>query len=194
MGSARGGGINQVYQLISRRPGIKSQLTRLRDHQRVLCSDSIIISPWFYLVLNIKAKYGILDKDTYNFDKTGFQMGVRGSVKVVTASEWRIKPLGVQPGNCEWVTLCEVRVKCKEDIDKLIVLSSLRKRELLYTGSSSTCDFQKESCFQGSRYYGLYLSGYFWYPHLRILQGSAVSIVLGLSTVVTSYILRYKIS
>ena len=32
-------------------------------------------------------------------------MGVGGSVKVVTASERRLKPLGVQPGDREWVTL-----------------------------------------------------------------------------------------
>ena len=32
-------------------------------------------------------------------------MGIGGSVKVVTASERRLKPLGVQPGDREWVTL-----------------------------------------------------------------------------------------
>ena len=32
-------------------------------------------------------------------------MGVRGSVKVVTASKRRMKPLRVQPGDREWVTL-----------------------------------------------------------------------------------------
>lgn len=98
-------GINWVYRLISRRPDIKSQITRLRDHQRVLCSNPAIISPWFDLVRNTKAKYGILDEDTYNFDETGFQIGVGGTVKVVTASERRLKPIGVQPGDREWVTL-----------------------------------------------------------------------------------------
>jgi len=53
----------------------------------------------------VKAKYGILDEDTYNFDETGFTMGVAGSVKVVTALERRNRPLGVHPGNREWVTL-----------------------------------------------------------------------------------------
>jgi hypothetical protein len=70
-----------------------------------LCSDTAIISPWFNLVRNVKAKYGILDQDTYNFDKTGFQIGVGGSVKVVTASERRRAPLSVQPGDREWITL-----------------------------------------------------------------------------------------
>jgi hypothetical protein len=32
-------------------------------------------------------------------------MGVGGSIKVVTASERRLKPIGVQPGDREWATL-----------------------------------------------------------------------------------------
>ncbi|OWY51599.1 putative transposase [Alternaria alternata] len=106
--AARSGGLvgeNWAYRLVRRRPEIKSQITRQRDHQRVLYSNPAIISPWFNLVRNVKAKYGILDEDTYNFDETGFQIGVGGSVKVVTASERRSRPLGVQPGDREWVTL-----------------------------------------------------------------------------------------
>ena len=106
--AARGGGKvgeNWVYRFIQRRSGIKSQVSRPRDYRRVLCSDTAIISPWFDLVRNVKAKYGILDQDTYNFDETGFQIGVGGSVKVVTASERRRAPLSVQPGDREWITL-----------------------------------------------------------------------------------------
>jgi hypothetical protein len=42
-----------------------------------------------------KAKHGILDDDTYNFDKTGFTMSVGNRVKVVTASERRTQPIDV---------------------------------------------------------------------------------------------------
>jgi hypothetical protein len=56
-------------------------------------------------VANVKAKYRILDEDTYNFNETRFQIGVGGSVKVVTASEIRINPISWQPGDCEWITL-----------------------------------------------------------------------------------------
>jgi hypothetical protein len=98
-------GVNWAANFIRRNPEVKSQITRQRDHQRVLCSDPAIIGPWFNLVHNVKAKYGILDEDVYNFDETGFQIGVGGSVKVVTASERRLKPLRVQPGDREWATL-----------------------------------------------------------------------------------------
>ena len=95
--AVRGGGqVGEKWasNLVRRKPELKSRLTRQRDRQRVLCSDPEVIGPWFDLVRNVKAKHGILDEDTYNFDETGFTMGVAGSVKVVTASERRNRPLG----------------------------------------------------------------------------------------------------
>jgi hypothetical protein len=81
---------------VKREPGLQSRVTRQRDRQRVLCSDQEVIRPWFDLVKNVKAKYGIQDEDTYNFDETGFTMGIGNRVKVVTASERRTEPIGVQ--------------------------------------------------------------------------------------------------
>jgi hypothetical protein len=106
--AVRGGGqVGKKWasNLVRRKSELKPRLTRRRDRQIVLCSNPKIISPWFDLVQDTKRKYGILDEDTYNFDETGFTMGVAGSVKVVTASERRNRPIGVQAGNREWVTL-----------------------------------------------------------------------------------------
>jgi hypothetical protein len=50
------------------------------------------------------AKYGILREDTYNFDETGFSMGLISTSKVVTGAERRGRPKAKQPGNREWVT------------------------------------------------------------------------------------------
>ena len=36
-----------------------------------------------------KAKYGVHKDDVHNFDETGFQIGVIGSMKIVTGSERR---------------------------------------------------------------------------------------------------------
>jgi hypothetical protein len=38
-------------------------------------------------VKNTQAKYGISDENIYNFDKTGFQMKIIDTVKVVTGSQ-----------------------------------------------------------------------------------------------------------
>ena len=51
------------------------------------------------LVEETKAKYSVHDEDVHNFDKTGFQMGVIGSMKVVTGSERRTWPNLIQLGD-----------------------------------------------------------------------------------------------
>ena len=102
-----GGQVGEKWasNLVRRKSQLKSRLTRQRDRQRVFCSDPGVIGPWFDLVWNVKAKYSIQDEDTYNFDETGFTIGVRNQVKVVTASERRTEPIGMQQGDREWVTL-----------------------------------------------------------------------------------------
>jgi hypothetical protein len=51
-------------------------------------------------VQNIIKKYRILEEDIYNFDKTGFQMGVISIAKVITRAE-KAKPVSIQPSNRE---------------------------------------------------------------------------------------------
>ena len=48
-----------------------------------------MISTWFKLVKETKTKYSVQDNNVHNFNKTGFQMGVIGSMKVVTGSKRR---------------------------------------------------------------------------------------------------------
>ena len=87
-----------------RTPEIKLRRSRPYDCQRALNEDPRVITPWFELVANTKAKYGIADEDTYNFDETGFMMGAIKGQMVFTGSEKRGNPKGIQPGNREWVT------------------------------------------------------------------------------------------
>ncbi|KAJ3571483.1 hypothetical protein NPX13_g5366 [Xylaria arbuscula] len=66
-------------------------MNRKYDYQRALCEDPDVISRWFGLVANIKAKYGIQDEDIYNFDETGFMIGVISSTLVITRADRRGK-------------------------------------------------------------------------------------------------------
>jgi DDE superfamily endonuclease/helix-turn-helix, Psq domain/Tc5 transposase DNA-binding domain len=93
-----------VYNLVRRHKALKSNFNRKYDYQRAKCEDPALIRPWFQLVRNIIEKYGILDADIYNFDETGFQMGVISTAKVITGAERSNRPVSVQPGNREWVT------------------------------------------------------------------------------------------
>ena len=52
---------------------------------------------------NTIAKYGIQDADIYNFDETGFMMGIISIGMVVTSSDGHAKAKRVQPSNREWV-------------------------------------------------------------------------------------------
>jgi hypothetical protein len=62
---------------------------------------------WLRLVENTVNKYGIDASDIYNFDETGFMMGVISTGMVVTAAERREKAKSAQPGNREWATVIQ---------------------------------------------------------------------------------------
>ena len=101
-------GLNWTDRFIGRYPELKVRMTRGYDRQRALNEDPEVMEKWFLLVRNMKEKYGILDQDTYNFDETGFMMGVITSQSVVTGSERRGgKRKVVQQGNREWATVIE---------------------------------------------------------------------------------------
>jgi hypothetical protein len=106
----RGGepvGKHWAERFVTRSDELKMAFNRAKDRQRILQEDPEIISAWFKLVEDTKAKYGVHDDDVHNFDETGFQMGVIGSMRVVTGAERRARPELVQPGDREWVTVIQ---------------------------------------------------------------------------------------
>jgi hypothetical protein len=82
---------------------LKMAFNQAKDCQRIFQEDPEIISAWFKLVQDTKAKYSVHNNDMHNFDETGIQMGVIGTMKVITGSERRTRSELVQPGatvNC----------------------------------------------------------------------------------------------
>jgi hypothetical protein len=100
-------GKNWASNFVKRQQELKTRFNRKYDYQRAKCEDPTLIREWFALVKNTIAKYGITLADIYNFDETGFMMGVISSGVVVTGSEKRGRPKSVQPGNREWVTVIQ---------------------------------------------------------------------------------------
>jgi hypothetical protein len=100
-------GKNWAYRFVQRRPELKTRFSRAYDFQRALCEDPELIKRWFELVKNMRAKYGIQDEDFYNFDKTGFIMGVICAAMVVIRSDRRGRSKQLQAGNREWSTAIE---------------------------------------------------------------------------------------
>jgi hypothetical protein len=94
-------------RFVTRTEELKTAFNRAKDRQRVQQEDPEIINAWFKLVRETIEKYGVHSDDIHNFDETGFQMGVIGSMKVVTGAERRTRPTLTQPGNREWVTVIQ---------------------------------------------------------------------------------------
>ncbi|SCO92444.1 related to transposase [Fusarium oxysporum] len=92
---------------VKRHKELKTRFFRKYDYQRAKCEDPTIIRNWFRLVENTIAKYGIRSDDIYNFDETGFMMGMIASGMVVTGAERRGRPKSVQPGSREWITVIQ---------------------------------------------------------------------------------------
>ncbi|KAJ0135028.1 import protein 1 [Fusarium oxysporum f. sp. albedinis] len=92
-----------AHNFVKRQPELKTRLFRRYDYQRAKCEDPTIIRGWFRLVQNTIAKYGIRSDDIWNFDETGFMMGLIMAGMAVTGSERQGRPKSVQPGNREWI-------------------------------------------------------------------------------------------
>jgi hypothetical protein len=103
----RGGepvGKHWAERFVTRSNELKMAFNRAKDRQRILQEDPAVIGAWFKLVEETRARYGVQDDNVHNFDKTGFQIGVIGSIKVVTSAERHARPKLIQPGNPKWVT------------------------------------------------------------------------------------------
>jgi hypothetical protein len=66
-----------------------------------------MVSHWFSLLLNTITYYGINDRDIYNFDETGFALGIASTSRIITSVDRRGKTRAIQQGDREWVTAIE---------------------------------------------------------------------------------------
>jgi hypothetical protein len=110
-----------VRNFVRRHDTLQSRYNRRYDYQRAKCEDPALIQDWFRLVQNTIAKYGIHEDDIYSFDETGFQMGVISTAKVITGSERARRPVSIQPGNREWVTVIESASSCGWSLPPMII-------------------------------------------------------------------------
>jgi hypothetical protein len=67
----------------------------------------MVIKQWFETVHEAIQEHGIHEDDIWNFDETGFAMGLCSTSKVITAVERSERPRRVIQGNREWVTIIE---------------------------------------------------------------------------------------
>jgi len=90
-----------AHNFIKRQPDLQTRFTRKYNYQRAKYKDPKIISKWFTLVHNFKVKYGILNDNIYNFNKTSFIMGIIMAIIVITTFNSRGRAKQAQPSNQE---------------------------------------------------------------------------------------------
>jgi hypothetical protein len=100
-------GVNWSGTFIKRHEDLTMRFSRGYDYKRAQCEDPVVIRDWFSAVRRTIEQYGILPTDIYNFDETGFAMGITSTSKVVTRREYYGRRKVVRPGNREWVTAIE---------------------------------------------------------------------------------------
>ena len=77
-----------VYNFINRHLRICTRFSRRYNYERAKYEDLKIVKGWFNLVRNTILKKGIDIDDIYNFDETGFAMGLIATVKVITRADY----------------------------------------------------------------------------------------------------------
>ena len=81
-------GKNWVSTYVKRHPELDTRFSRRYNYKRAKCEDPKIIMEWFDLVQKTILKYGIQEDDIYNFDETGFAMGLTATAKVITRAKY----------------------------------------------------------------------------------------------------------
>jgi hypothetical protein len=100
-------GQNWVSNFVKRHDELRTRFSRRYDYQRALNEDPKSLRQWFATVQRVIDENGIQPEDIYNFDETGFAMGLISAQKVVTRAEYYGRRSILQPGNREWVTAIE---------------------------------------------------------------------------------------
>jgi hypothetical protein len=123
-----------VSRFVNRRAELQTRWNRKFHSERARSEDPVAIRAWFRLVEETRQSYGILDTDIYNFDETGFMMGIAATSKVVTSSEAVGRAVTIQPGDREWVTVIECINASGWSIPPFVILQGKLHQASWYQG------------------------------------------------------------
>ncbi|KKA21789.1 hypothetical protein T310_4188 [Rasamsonia emersonii CBS 393.64] len=125
-------GINWAYKFVKRHPELRTRYNRRITYQRAKQEDPRVIIPWFQAVHAAIQEHGIHEDDIWNFDETGFAMGLCSTSKVITAAERSERPRTVIQGNREWVTIIETVSSKGIHIPPVIILKAASQQAAWY--------------------------------------------------------------
>jgi hypothetical protein len=94
-------GNNWVSNFLRQNKYLKTYYLRCYNYQRAKYKDPKLIYKFFEAFHKTVMDYGISNNNIYNFDKTGFAIGIIATARVVIMSYNIGKPVVLQPGNQE---------------------------------------------------------------------------------------------
>jgi hypothetical protein len=126
-----------IYKFLKQHPQLDTRLARSYDSQRARNEDPKIITEWFNRVQQIRQQYGIEDRDIFNFDETGFAMGIAhsGASKAVVVDTVG-RATVIQPGDRRWTTVIECINASGWALPPLIILEGKVHLEAWYRDNS----------------------------------------------------------
>ena len=129
-------GINWAYSFIKCHPELCTRFNRRISYQHAKQENPTIIKQWFKTVYEAIQEYGISEDDIWNFDETGFAMGLCSTSKVITSIERSERPRRVIQGNREWVSIIECIGSRGCQIPPLIILKGKEQQAVWYQESN----------------------------------------------------------
>ena len=115
---------NQVTSFLKWNLDIQVKFTRYLTYYCALYENLVIISGFFDCLLQHKQEYKIANKDIYNFNETGFQIGIAIIAKVIYSSDYLEKPSLIQLGNREQMIMVECIGSTSKIVPLLIIFKS----------------------------------------------------------------------
>jgi hypothetical protein len=93
--------VNWASYFVKHRPELRARYNERIIYQRAKQENLKVIKQWFKAVYKAIQEHGVHEDDIWNFDETGFAMGLCTTSKVITAIEHSERPHTVIQGNQE---------------------------------------------------------------------------------------------
>ena len=91
-------GVNWQQSFLDQHSDLQAKYSCTLNQSRFFAEETEIFQKWFDLYHDLKTRYGILDKNTYNMDKKSFMIGLAKRVKVII-SKYKKQVFVSQSGN-----------------------------------------------------------------------------------------------
>lgn len=124
-------GRNWAVRFLNRYPELHKAKQKPLELERKLAHDPDMVQNWFERFQALRERYNVFDEDIWNFDETGFQIGVGKSQWIVTSSRTKRHFL-ISDNNREYVSAVEAVSATGIVLDPMLILPGRVHLERFY--------------------------------------------------------------